>query len=149
MIASADAEILTILNVYHQRPGRDPISIGDGTFTSLHRLRHHTPSQVVRSMTVGREWTRVDGENEMVLLRNMEGMFLDKIPSDEDRERMAQRVLEVSFIDCSAPIIPVTRPMLVVHPGSPQQLFPPRGVTVALRARTGSVEVDVMTTPAR
>lgn len=146
MTSSRESQIIVITNVYHQRPGREPISVGDGSFMSSRGIGHDKPSEV-REVTLTTSWTRIPSGMELILVENQEGLFPDVIPSDQERERMAQRVVEIGLVNETAPIVGTPQPLLVIPTGETHLLTPLPGVTTFLRARTGTVSVSLMLTP--
>lgn len=89
---------LTVVeNVYHQTQGEDPFHIS----TTFERKLQTQEQPYSRTTSVGEEWEQLDcgwlGDNVgMLIIANNEGKFA-RIPTEEEREEVAKRVLIIGY----------------------------------------------------
>lgn len=89
---------LTIVqNIYHQQEGMQPIHVE----SRISRKLSSDEQPYVRQLKVGEIWTPLEtgwlGECSILVIKNNEGRFTDKLPTPEQVEEAESKVLEIGF----------------------------------------------------
>lgn len=113
-------EILVHHTVYHQVPGRQPT----GVVRRYSRVQQSDePPFVQPSMILTREWCPILCETiteaGLITIINEEGTFLHTIPTEQEREEMSKRTVEVSLRGDGRPDLYI--PCGEVHSFSPMK----------------------------
>lgn len=93
-----EARIVVVESVYHQRFGEDPEEVQ----SRFSRALESNEQLYKRQLKATEEWQPLDcgwlrGNVGMLVIANTEGQFLTPNPTDEEREALSKRVIEVAY----------------------------------------------------
>lgn len=133
------ARITVIETIYFQSPDSQPIGTEDRTLITL-----DTDEQpYIRNLTIGPEWKRLDAgwleTASLIHLRNNEGTYLDKHPTEEERAEMNGRIVEIAGDQ--------TPPFALVRPGRSIRMEPYCLDSTFLRCCSGSAKCTLTIFP--
>lgn len=134
---------LTVLDtIYYQAPGDDPVAF-KGPFA---RLLESEEQPCIRKLVVGEPWQAVEGlwlsAAGLLGVRNDEGTFTGVIPTPEQRQEVAARIVEVGVVDVER----VTR-FAFLRPGESCRFEPADMAALRLRCQRGQAKVTVAAFP--
>ena len=128
---------------YHQNGRNQPTAV-ESTF-SLDLATDEHPYQV--PMTVAEEWQAVDlgwlDRCSMLVLKNLEGVFTQIIPTEEERRDALAKVVDVSF---DPPRFGVDKTIHAYVPATASTRMWPSG-PVHLRCQSGEARIVVFAMP--
>ncbi len=130
---------LTVIEtVYHQTTTAEPDSIESRFEREL--ISDEQPYR--RTTKVGEDWTPLDfgwiEEVGMIVIQNNEGKGLTKIPTPEEKEELAAKVLEISADPSNS---------WIVRPGESFRGEPAGKRTLCIRSRSGTTHFNVYAIP--
>lgn len=146
---AARCYLLVAESVYHQEGVSQPTVIAD--HFSFTRTLASDEQPYTRRVKVGSEWQALDtgwldGACGMLVLVNNEGLNRQTIPTAEERQETAARVIELGFCrdrDFAEPVA-----FGLVRPGESSRLEPTEPKALYLRCRSGTASVSIGLLPA-
>lgn len=136
------AQMTVVSSVYFQSPEEQPIQ----TEYRYTRPLASEEQPYARSLKVGPEWVLLDcgwvREAALVVLENLEGTRLQKVPTEEERVSIDSRVVEISFSRQDP------SPALTVRPGGGCQFEPTELTSIRVRCRDGVAKCSLLIIPA-
>lgn len=138
----AGKALLTVVqSYYHQQEGMQPTQI-EARYT---RELKTDEQPYVRHFKVGETWDKLDTgwltDCSLLIVKNNEGRFTDRIPTPAQLQEALARVVEIGL-----GIGPVS-PCLLVHPNESHPLHVVSLDEVWLRCANGEARVSVMAFP--
>lgn len=140
---------LTVVEtVYHQPWGEEPVAVESRFSRDL-----QTRNQLFeRRCRVGEDWQPLEcgwlGEAGMLVIENREGRFLQRVPTDEEREAAAAKVLEVGWEPDGATMHdPPATAQWIIPPGESIRGQPATLKSLRLRCRSGECRFTVYLLP--
>ena len=141
-------QITVVDKIYHRQGSESPTSV------SSRFIRHlQTDEQVYERRTrVGEEWTPLEHgwieEAGMIVIQNTEGTTLQVIPTEEEKEETAAKILELSVTDglLDSPPGVLAKPWLI-PPGESFRGYPSDVSKLVLRCRSGVCRYNVHVYP--
>ena len=136
------ADRITIIEtIYHQQQDEQPTMIEHKFSKEL-----DTQEQLYQRRTkVGEEWQPIDcgwvgAENTgIIILQNEEGDFPKVIPTEEEREEVNKKILEVSYNGSEYSMLVFPQESIRLHPSSPKDL--------KIRCRSGNARLTIYAIP--
>jgi hypothetical protein len=119
-------------SVYYERQGRDPLQRENSfsrKLTSGEQLYHREMNATKEKESVDTGWVT---KPSLILLHNIEGSFPQKLPTEEEKKALSDKVLLVSFKGSSF--------QATVNPGESFKLFSEDFSDVAISSKSDSVE---------
>jgi len=131
-MSNSDSKITIVQQFYYQIHGRNPNQV-----TSKFDRQLKTKEQFyTRWKIVGEEAQELDtgwiDDPEMIIIQNVEGKDLNRIPTEEEREKIANRILQVCI---KSPHQLAYLPILKVRPGEDVTFTPVQGQAYYLRCQ--------------
>lgn len=134
--------LLTVVQTYyHQQEGMQPTQVE----TRYTRELGTDEQPYVRHGKVGSEWTRLDSgwltECSLLVIKNNEGRFTDRIPTQEQRQEVMSRVIELAFGKANPTC------SLLVHPNEAHPMHVTSLKDIWLRCSKGEAKLSVIIFP--
>jgi len=126
--------ITVIGTVYHQPYGADAQAI-EYRFS---RLLDTSEQLYERRLVATEEWKPIDcgwiDQSSLIVIKNIEGKFLQKNPTEEERKEAEAKVLEVSFADT------LSSDVWLIRPGEAFSGSPSNVKRLCIRCRKGAAK---------
>lgn len=146
----AKAELIVHNTAYHQCPNGQP---GGMQHRYSQQLASDDPPFTLPTLILKEEWQRlpcghVDNVGA-ISIRNDEGTFPITIPTDQERDEMSWRVIEIAAAPKGYPLGQLCRHAVIVRPGCSQILEFSSGdpQTIWIRCRRGTARCWLMVVP--
>lgn len=139
------ARLTVIETVAHQQVGQAPFSLG----VPYQRWLESQEERYSRTLKVGEEWTPLDcgwvKEASLLLIRNEEGSYRTRNPTEEEKAVTAAKVLEVAA--WLGEDILVMETLDVVGPQESIRRIPARLDNLMIRCRSGVARYRILVVP--
>jgi hypothetical protein len=132
--------VTVVEHVYHRRDGAGPV---EAPPTRFWRALRTSSQPYQRSLVADESWRKLElgwvPDPGLLILYNLEGKYLQANPTDEERDDIARRILEVSYAGHERGFL--------VPAGESTRMCPTHAADLMVRSRHGTIRYQVFAVP--